>query len=230
MTPEDITGAIKRATRADLLNIVGWAMTALHGRGHDMTPADGRLNGDLADVSWLEAEGAWGPVYHTSESAELAIQPIRTEALEGRMTTYDMTMIGDRVRYADNALTYLNLEIRWDAENADGTLGDPNVEQECGLCGDELDGTEGPSATYRDQPIGQNCAHLVNPTVADAIDFFDREVDFLTGDKAFEAEEKLELLALAKRVAHRGSTDGRLTVRSVHAAGAFIANYRQGRG
>lgn len=154
--------------------------------------------------------------------------PIRIKHLETEMTAVDLTL--DRLRTADNALAFLNLDIRWDESNQDGGAGDPDVDQVCGLCGAELDGNEGPSAYYGDRPVGRSCAHLVNPTVADAIDFFEREVDFLATDKAFEAEEKLELLALAKRVATRRSTDGRLTVRSVHAAGGFIANYRQTRG
>lgn len=67
----DIKRLLPRATTADLLDIAGHVLTALRERNHEMVPAEGRLNGDLADISWLEMEGVWGVVYHTSAGAEL---------------------------------------------------------------------------------------------------------------------------------------------------------------
>lgn len=62
---------IPQASTANLLDIVGDVLTALRERNHEMTPVDGSLRGDLADIGWLLAEGVWGVVYHTSAGAEL---------------------------------------------------------------------------------------------------------------------------------------------------------------
>ncbi|MEO3922984.1 hypothetical protein ABGB07_03760 [Micromonosporaceae bacterium B7E4] len=72
MKAEDICIEIQGHTTADVLDILGYAMTVLRDRGHELTPTEGHLRGSLADVSWLEPEGVWGTVYHTEEAAELA--------------------------------------------------------------------------------------------------------------------------------------------------------------